>query len=297
MVRVALIDDDSMQCSGDDSDYQLFKEFCETSHALASASNPVRLAMDCEGVNLSRIGTVEVLSLSFDSQIDNNERKEERTVFLVDLGQGNQEEQLAERVVLVKALMESKEVVKIIHDSRMDCDALHHLHGITPTKFHDTSCYHRVVTGLEEKNLNETLVYYGLPSNAHRDNSVYKTNPRFWASRPMTTRMKDWASSDIDKLHALAQAQLDRASANEASKGADLSEVYAMSARRMSLKRGVLLLGGMSTGAFIGRRGTNIRRLQSRTGTLLYQDHDLGGWMIFYPTDSELNIVLSGMGH
>jgi exonuclease 3'-5' domain-containing protein 1 len=146
------------------------------------------------GVNLSRIGTIELISICFSTM----------EVYLVDFSKSALSSGLNSILEYVKRLFESRNVVKIIHDCRMDSDALYHLHHITLVNVHDTSCFHAAITSQEDKNLNDVLVYNHLSSNVHRDKSIYKTNPRFWATRPITTTMIEWATSDVDKLFQLA---------------------------------------------------------------------------------------------
>ena len=45
-----------------------------------------------------------------------------------------------------------------------------------------------------------------------RDSGVYRTNHRFWATRPMTKTMIEWASGDVRSLFELYEAQVSRAS-------------------------------------------------------------------------------------
>jgi hypothetical protein len=51
-----------------------------------------------------------------------------------------------------------------------------------------------------EENLNSLLAYNGVSANTVRDNSVYRYNPSYWAMRPLSRQMIEWASSDVDKL-------------------------------------------------------------------------------------------------
>ena len=135
-----------------------------------------RVAFDCEGVDLSRLGTVEIVSVCFPS----------KEVYLVDFSNPDAE------------IIESDTVTKIIHDAKMDADALFHVHGIRVNNIHDTLCFHEAITHIgNHKNLNDTLIYNGISPNDIRDSSVYKWNPRFWASRPSTSKMIAWASSDV----------------------------------------------------------------------------------------------------
>lgn len=148
-----------------------------------------RVAFDCEGVNLSRLGTVEIVSICFPGS----------GVYLIDFGKGK----CPKIVKAVKELFQCSTLTKIIHDCRMDCDALYHKHGIKVNNVHDTSAFHDFIGFGKNKNLNDTLSYYGICVNAERDKAVYKSNPNFWATRPFTQKMIDWASADVDKLFSL----------------------------------------------------------------------------------------------
>jgi len=164
----------------------------------------VRVAFDCEGVNLCRIGTVELVAICFEQHIG-----QKGEVFLVDLNGKDDTPKRKDRVQALKKLLECKDVQKVIHDSRMDCDALYHLHGISVVNVHDTSCSHWTATGREDVNLNDVLYHHGVEENGERDKSVYKSNPAFWATRPLTNQMINWSSSDVDKLLVVATMQKD----------------------------------------------------------------------------------------
>jgi len=233
-----------------------------------------RVAFDCEGVNLSRLGTVEIVSICFPS-LD---------VYLVDFGFT-----LCPMVhKAVKDLFEDASVTKIIHDCRMDCDALYHLHRIQVNNVHDTSCFH----GVEDSNLNDVLSYNGIIINKYRDKTVYKRNPRFWAARPLTATMVDWASSDVQNLFELADAQLNRITTIGAKSAAIAkSSQYSRIVCNMKVCSGLTV---RNPGFFIGPRGQNIRSLQRRTGTMVYQDYQIG-WMVFYDSESSLEAVKRSM--
>ena len=153
-----------------------------------------RVAFYCKGVNLSRLGSVELISVGFSSM----------EVFLVDVG-GEPDPDILKAV---KVLFEDAKVTKIIHDCRMDSDALFHFHDIKLNNVHDTSCFHAEITGSEDENLNNVLMHNGVEQNHTRDTNVYKANPAFWASRPLTQKMINWVASDVDRLFELATKQL-----------------------------------------------------------------------------------------
>ena len=117
---------------------------------ISEDAEPERVAFDCEGVNLSRLGSVE---LSISVCVSSME------VFLVDVG----------GTKAVKELFEDAKVTKIIHDCRMDSDALFHFHDIKLNNVHDTSCFHAEITGSEDENLNNVLMHNGVEQNHTRD--------------------------------------------------------------------------------------------------------------------------------
>eukprot|EP00985_Skeletonema_marinoi_P027546 scaffold22825_cov73-Skeletonema_marinoi.AAC.1 len=112
----------------------------------SSDDKNAKVAFDCEGVNLSRLGTVEIVSICFSAS----------QVYLVDFGKNK----CPKIVEAVKKLFECSKLTKIIHDCRMDCDALYHNHGIMVNNVHDTSAFHDFIGYEKNKNLNDTLNYY-----------------------------------------------------------------------------------------------------------------------------------------
>jgi len=269
------------------------KEFFElVDRAIADTSEATRVAFDCEGVNLSRIGTIELVSLVFDKK-DETASRGTSTVFLIDIGGGRSSVYAQERINALKRLFECGTVPKIIHDSRMDSDALFHLHGIVLNNVHDTSCFHPT----EETNVNDVLIYNGLEPNGHRDTSVYKQNPRFWASRPLTQKMKSWASSDVGNLIPLADKQISSLGDTRAIENAKAkSASYATLVKDMKLETGLRV--SCPIGLFIGSGGSNIRSLRARTNTLIYQDDIKNTWFVYYdPTKSNLAAVKRAMNN
>lgn len=252
------------------------RRFMSAVDSVLQGESVQRIAFDCEGVNLSRIGSVELVSICFPNM----------DVYLVDL----HGEPCSRIVKSVKDLFESEAVSKIIHDCRMDCDALFHLHEIKVNNVHDTSCFHDVITFTENKNLNDVLRYNDISVNAERDKSVYRRNPNFWSDRPLTERMVDWATSDVDKLFTLADKQLGHISSSSKPQAVAKSTKYACTTRDMKVCTGLTV---RNPGRFIGRGGENIRSLSKRTGTHIYSDRGArtDSWFVFYESDASLNAV------
>ena len=146
-------------------------------------TNVTTIAVDTEGVNLSRQGRISIVQVATSD-----------CCFLVDVLDKSHDDSL---VIWLRGLLEDPSIVKIIHDCRMDSDALFHLLRINLVNVHDTSCWHAAITHNSDSNLNTMLMHYRLQPNVFRDKSVYKSNPSFWALRPLTSQMIQWASGDV----------------------------------------------------------------------------------------------------
>ena len=205
------------------------------------------LALDCEGVNLGRGGSVCIVQLATRDRC-----------FLFDVNELTPESDVA---TALKPILENKNIVKVIHDCKQDADALLHLLGITLVNVHDTQCWDVEIRN-ESHNLNNTLTAYGIETNSVRDGSVYKTNPAFWATRPLTPEMIAWASGDVTALFQLYELQ--RTAATEAqAEAAKLSSEY-NSRNVASMKLEIVYINPENMGWFIGKGGSNVKRLTQR---------------------------------
>ncbi len=248
-------------------------------HAI-SAEKPDPVAFDCEGVGLSRLGTVEIVSMAFSQE----------EIFLVDIGGYTPDPAIRKAL---KQLLEKDTVTKIIHDCRMDSDALFHKHDIHLKNVHDTSAFHTAITRRENCSLNDVLTYNGLGINNSRNTSVYKINPRFWATRPLTQEMIDWASSDIDQLSTVATNQLEVISNKQRSQAELKSAAHIDAAKDMKVEIG---LSVRNPGRFIGKRGCNLRSLERQTRTLIRKQDTLDcGWFVYYSDRKSLKVVKQAM--
>ncbi|CAB9512742.1 exonuclease 3'-5' domain containing 1 [Seminavis robusta] len=181
----------------------------------------------------------------------------------------------------------------------MDSDALYHQLGITLQSVHDTSCFHKVITRQESPaSLNKALVAHGIEANQTRDSSVYKSNPRFWATRPLTAKMKAWASSDVDKLLELATKQVSILT----TKGkTQLQNAFNLSIRSARLLRDMQLerycYCKIPERQFIGAGGSNIRSVEKRTGTYIRSRSTDKEWLIYYDSNHGLSMAKKAMGY
>ena len=167
----------------------------------------------------------------------------------------------------------------------MDSDALFHLHNIRIENIHDTLCFHEELSYFgKHKNLNDVLAANGIAQNVARDSNVYKMNPNFWATRPLSSKMIDWASSDVDKLFDLAERQLSKISPSARARATAKSREYSHLVVDMKVKSKMRV---RNPGLFIGRRGANIRSIERELGVFCYQKSD--GWFAYYKSDAALN--------
>ena len=115
----------------------------DISRELSGAFADVKvMALDLEGVDLSRAGRISIVQVSTPARC-----------FLIDvLGKGPDDLVVS----WLRSLLQSENILKVIHDSRMDSDALFNLLKIELVNVHDTSCWQAVI-GLPNTSLNDIL--------------------------------------------------------------------------------------------------------------------------------------------
>lgn len=150
------------------------------------------MAVDCEGVDLSRFGTLTLVSVALNPF----------HVYLFDIIQPDIELQVAQLDIL-RGILEDPEIVKLIHDCHQDSDALSTQQKIRLENVFDTSACiltlqkaKNISLNNRRKKLNDSLKQYNCPVNPNRDanSNMYKENNSFWAVRPLTEFMIAYAS-------------------------------------------------------------------------------------------------------
>lgn len=212
------------------------------------------IALDCEGVDLGRTGELTIVQVSSRSHF-----------FLFDVLNLHKD---SPSVIFLKALLENPSILKVVHDVKMDSDALYHGLGIALANVHDTQGWDYIVHGRED-NLNRTLVRNNCTPNVERDKDVYRVDNRFWAKRPLTKLMIEWASGDVGCLFELYDKQINQVTnrnvslrcADESNERLRLREKVH---RVQQIKRGKI-------GLFIGSGGQNIKDLQRAVPGTFYQ--------------------------
>jgi exonuclease 3'-5' domain-containing protein 1 len=264
------------------------------------------LALDVEGVDLSREGACLlswdlILGARPDTvcagkcslvQLAVMVDEENPKCFLFDVLNKTKQDPM---IGFLREILESDSVLKIIHDCRMDSDALHHLLDIKLANVHDTSAWHYKLTGIQDVNLNDMLQSNGLKPNVVRDGEIYRTNHEFWATRPLTEMMVTWAAGDVSLMFKVHALQVGKASPAVAKEAISLSDEHLDMARSSELGRFKVKV---NVGRFIGTKGCNLHALQRSTNTLIYSRGPRGAaqFMVFYKDEASFKKVKACAG-
>uniref|UniRef100_T1JFK4 3'-5' exonuclease domain-containing protein n=1 Tax=Strigamia maritima TaxID=126957 RepID=T1JFK4_STRMM len=157
-------------------------------------SRPAIVSLDAEGVNLGPSGPMTLLQIG----------TYEGEVYLFDVGSNSD-------LIIdggLKSLLETEEVVKLVHDCRNDSGALYHQFGVQLKNVFDTQAAHAIIqlqqTGkpvhtVKNISLSTLCKIYGGPVNPKKDQmkKIYRQDPKFWSRRPLTEEMIVYASYDI----------------------------------------------------------------------------------------------------
>ncbi|XP_072934656.1 egalitarian protein homolog [Epargyreus clarus] len=174
----------------------------ECATLIDSIMNPKRttksiVSFDCEGINLGLKGVLTLCQIA----TMNGE------VYILDI-------LACPGMVIegkIKDLLESENVVKIIHDCRNDSVNLHNQFEITLKNVFDTQAAHAVlqlqqqgvpVYKVKNLSLNALCELYNAPMNPMKEQlkNVYRRDQRYWARRPLTKDMIIYAASDVLSL-------------------------------------------------------------------------------------------------
>eukprot|EP00742_Colponemidia_sp_Colp-10_P008672 GILJ01009407.1.p1 GENE.GILJ01009407.1~~GILJ01009407.1.p1 ORF type:complete len:856 (-),score=129.57 GILJ01009407.1:122-2689(-) len=193
--------------------------FLQDSRRVKSLLDSKLLAVDCEGVNLSKEGSLTLVQIACQAG-----------VFIFDILEAQQSTNSAylnDMVTLLRSLFDNEECVKVFHDCRRDTEALLHHLGITvkhivdtqvvfaliqeyASVFANTSTKHSAVVQRTSKTksscgrigFNALLKQYNLSPNSEKDrvHDIMQQNPKFWSIRPLTMEMISYATQDVQHL-------------------------------------------------------------------------------------------------
>lgn len=234
------------------------------------------IALDVEGVDLGRHGQCSLIQIGVSTS---------RCFVLDVLGKGRDHP----LVCWLRGLLQSDTVEKVIHDCRMDSDALFHLLGICLECVHDTSCWHYKLTGQIHASLNTVLEHNGLKINTVRDSNIYRNNHAFWAARPLTDKMVKWAAGDVCSLLMVYVKQLEQANCQQTQDAIEMSKKYLEFSR--NAKTGMTTV--RNPGGFIGTGGCKIRERERKYNALMYSrgERSKRQWVVYYYDEASLRAV------
>ncbi|RZC37667.1 uncharacterized protein BDFB_011183 [Asbolus verrucosus] len=160
------------------------------------ADDKVVVGLDCEGINLGVKGQLTLVQVATMTGFS--------YVFDLISCPGMIEAGL-------KKLLESADVIKIVHDCRNDSVNLYNQYNITLRTVFDTQAAHAVLTFQETGRpvykaksvaLNALCECYGAPVNPMKDQlkNIYRRDQKYWSRRPLTREMILYASADVLSL-------------------------------------------------------------------------------------------------
>ncbi|KAG5870117.1 hypothetical protein JTB14_026000 [Gonioctena quinquepunctata] len=159
-------------------------------------SNRVVVAFDCEGINLGVKGQLTLMQIATISGFS----------YVFDLISCPQMVEYG-----LRTLLESPDIVKIVHDCRNDSVNLHNQFNITLRTVFDTQAAHAILNYQETGRpvykaksvaLNALCECYGAPINPMKDQlkNIYRRDQKYWSRRPLTREMILYASADVLSL-------------------------------------------------------------------------------------------------
>lgn len=242
---------------------------------LTQVMDKTLITLDAEGVDLSRVGTLELISIGFQDE------DKITKVYLFDLSPATRTSELqVAQIAVLKQVLECPDILKIIHDCHQDSDALNAQLGIKLTNVFDTLVWNKLITKASSgMKLNDTLQYYNCAINEERVTmkDIYKINPAFWAQRPLTSEMLAYASGDVAVLFDLHQAMLQRTEADpELQEAAQLQCQIAVTEYRNCAFQEFVVVPAERRGKVIGRQGAGIRVIESYSGAFVAKCNDEG---------------------
>lgn len=152
------------------------------------------VAVDCEGVNLSKEGKLCLIQIATPKK-----------VYLFDVLKGG------DRLFFdrgLRYLLESTKIIKVMHDCRKDSEALYFQYDVTLRGVWDSQIAYTVLSQLKGYKtpypigLNTLLKACGTEENKFKDmvKSAMNAMPNFWEVRPLSRMMIDYAAGDVANL-------------------------------------------------------------------------------------------------
>eukprot|EP00727_Mastigamoeba_balamuthi_P012986 m51a1_g831 hypothetical protein (325) ;mRNA; r:734769-736134 len=177
--------------------YALVETAGQAANAMADIKRHSFVVVDCEGVNLGRNGSLCLVQVA----------TPEKRAYLFDVVDAEKREQMM--AAGLRDVLQSTEVVKVLHDCRGDSDALFHNARVSLANVFDTQVAYAVLKRtLEGKvpipiGLSTLIKKHGMGATHDTKVEMHKLmdeDPLFWERRPLPQKALTYASSDVSLL-------------------------------------------------------------------------------------------------
>jgi len=171
----------------------LLIENVDLGKSICSKLNTERvIGLDCEGVDLGPTGNLTLVQISTPDT--------KSPVYVFDLVA------CPELIDTLKPILESTTILKIIHDCRGERSNLQTQFGIQLRNVFDTQIGFHFMKPFKNDRISLTNLskYFQFPQNQLKgefQTDFYEANPGFWARRPLTDKMTEYAAADVANLH------------------------------------------------------------------------------------------------
>ncbi|XP_059640015.1 uncharacterized protein LOC132282375 [Cornus florida] len=164
------------------------------------------IGFDCEGVDLSRYGTLCIMQLAFPDGI-----------YLIDAIQGGKKLMKA-----CKPALESSYITKVIHDCKRDSEALYFQYGIKLHNVVDSQIAYNLIEEQEgqKRSPDDYISFVSLLADSRYCGisfvekkvvrALLSEDPKFWNYRPLSGRMVHAAADDVRFLLYIYHNMLDK---------------------------------------------------------------------------------------
>lgn len=180
------------------------------------------VAVDCEGGNLGRAGTLCLVQVA----------TPDHKAYLFDVADDGRRRAFFD--MGLRRVLESRKVTKLMHDCRRDSDALWHHAQTKLSNVLDTQVAHAVVAHRKGRRvplpagLSAVLqLYLGKEHESKAEmHKEMDRDPSFWARRPLSAAAAEYAATDVLLMHALARKFIDDLDPREKDEWRRYSDAY-----------------------------------------------------------------------
>eukprot|EP00026_Physarum_polycephalum_P002441 Phypoly_transcript_02447.p1 GENE.Phypoly_transcript_02447~~Phypoly_transcript_02447.p1 ORF type:complete len:756 (+),score=77.56 Phypoly_transcript_02447:1-2268(+) len=194
--------------------FALIEKFKHLREAIQFIRACPKLAVDCEGVALSKTGKLCLIQVSATSA------KGDQYTIIFDIVCLEKLPEFKEVCDSLASFLQDPNILKVMHDARQDCSALFHQMSITVNNIFDTQIAYRMICEIKRGTstysadecgrigLNPLLQKYGFPPHPTKDQihaRMHKTGSDFWKIRPLAKDLIEYMIEDVVTLLPLSE--------------------------------------------------------------------------------------------